>query len=881
MPPVSDAVTLLSACTLLSWFDATLLEIMGVADESTILGFLTSDAVIAHPSLPDRYTLRPEAAAAQSPRLSADPDLEIALHQRIVGAFLQRLAARPPSEGRAMQEDACFHHLDRLFYLLNGRGEWQTISDLAHGAGRVGPLQPRHQQRLLLYHALAALYLSTDLTQAEPLFHDLLAQPDLEGNTHLRALNGLAILCGRLMRYEEAITLGEQLYELALAQGDLYFQAAALINKGTYLNDLGYYEEALKLTEQSLARFRQLGDLPRETYALYEMGNNALYLGRWEEALRYLDEAAALAEQQRLFARLAYIRWGQGLLFHLIGEWEKSEIAYQEALALIQSPSIADPKQHCDILWHLGFLYHTQERWGEALAAYEAARDLAERWGRTHWLSLIHYRRGDLFERQGRPDEARAAYALAIEQIEALRGATRAEKLKLGLLRITPQIYEAMVRLLLARGEEAEAFHYVERARSRALLDSLSERDPAFEQALAQGVVRLEEVQAALPEGTLLLEYFTTGVVPPGEMLIRNLPPTNARLRTFLVHPAAIFLFCISRDGATVHRITLDPNKLQPQGEELNPVRRLLNPRQLTALHSHLLGPVAERLAHQRLLYLIPHGPLHYVPFVALASPNGEPLLSESGPALAFAPSATVLLRRCLEAPERIGTDFLALGYNDQGEEELQFAEAEAEMLARRMGGSAWTGATPKAARLLAQEGPLGWLHVSGHFFFQRHEPLNSVLRLGPKETLTARDIRNRLAARVGLVTLSACASGLNHIVPGDELLGLPQAFLLAGAPTVICAAVEIPDLIALLVMEPFCRAVQAGQPPAIALRDAQVALRQMTGRDLQAIQARWRAEYPDICATLPFPQVEEALLETPLYAETNSWPLFMLVGRG
>lgn len=880
MPSSSDAETLLSVGTLLPWFDAALLAAIQVTEETTVQAFLASEQVVAQPSPPGSYILHPEVRAVHAPRLSADPEVEISLRQRVVRALFHHLVSLPPSQERAEKEEIAFQQLDQLFYLLNGRGAWQTISDLAHAAEQVGPFPPRYQQRLMLYHALAALYLSPDLAQAEPLFHALLAQPNLQANTHLRALNGLAILCGRLMRYEEALTLGDQLYHLALAEGDLYFQAAALINQGTYLNDLGFYDEALKLTEQSLERFRQLGDVPREIYALYEMGNNALYLGLWEEALRHFDEAIALAEPHKLLARIAYIRWGQGLLFHLIGEWERSEAAYQEALDLIQRPSIADPKQHCDILWHLGFLYHTQERWDEALTAYEQARELAERWGRTHWLSLIHYRRGDLFERQNRPDKARAAYSLAIEQIEALRGATRAEKLKLGLLRITPQIYEAMVRLLLAHGEVVEAFHYVERARSRALLDSLSERDPAFEQALAQGVVRLDEVQAALPEGTLLLEYFTTGVVPPGEMLIRNLPRANARLREFLVHPPAIFLFSISRTEVSVDQIAFDPNKLQPQGQEISPTRRFLQRQYLSTLYERLLGPVAERLPEQRLLYLIPHGPLHYVPFVALTSRGEEPLLSENGPALAFAPSATVLLRRCLNAPQESGEGFLALGYNDQGEDELEFAEAEAEMLARRMGGSAWTGATPKAAPLLTRQEPLGWLHVSGHFFFQRHEPLNSVLRLGPNETLSAREIRNRLTVRMGLVTLSACTSGLNHIVPGDELLGLPQAFLLAGAPTVVCAAVEIPDLVAVLVMEPFCRAVQAGQSPALALRDAQVALRRMTGRDLLTIQERWRNEYPDICATLSFPNLDETLLEAPLYAEPQRWPLFMVVGR-
>src|SRR5687768_18017467 len=44
--------------------------------------------------------------------------------------------------------------------------------------------------------------------------------------------------------------------------------------------------------------------------------------------------------------------------------------------------------------------------------------------------------------------------------------------------------------------------------------------------------------RSGLPEGALLLEYFTTGVLPRGEHLLNQVPPDNVRLREALTQPA-------------------------------------------------------------------------------------------------------------------------------------------------------------------------------------------------------------------------------------------------------------------------------------------------------------------------------------------------------
>jgi CHAT domain-containing protein len=97
----------------------------------------------------------------------------------------------------------------------------------------------------------------------------------------------------------------------------------------------------------------------------------------------------------------------------------------------------------------------------------------------------------------------------------------------------------------------------------------------------------------------------------------------------------------------------------------------------------------------------------------------------------------------------------------------------------------------------------------------------------------------------------------------------------------VVCTLWEADDLVALLVMERFYMSLRQGKPAAAALRDAQVAVRRMTGRDLQTTIARWRREQPAFAAALdPPPAAPVKDLDAPLYADPFYWAPFMLIGR-
>ena len=87
--------------------------------------------------------------------------------------------------------------------------------------------------------------------------------------------------------------------------------------------------------------------------------------------------------------------------------------------------------------------------------------------------------------------------------------------------------------------------------------------------------------------------------------------------------------------------------------------------------------------------------------------------------------------------------------------------------------------------------------------------------------------------------------------------------------------------MVALLLMDLFYADLHRGAPPAAALRDAQVTLRGMTGRDLLATTVRWRRDDPEFAAVLAdLPDLPPEMLDAYIYADPINWAQFMLIGR-
>jgi CHAT domain-containing protein len=223
----------------------------------------------------------------------------------------------------------------------------------------------------------------------------------------------------------------------------------------------------------------------------------------------------------------------------------------------------------------------------------------------------------------------------------------------------------------------------------------------------------------------------------------------------------------------------------------------------LVPLGQRLLRPVAGRLAGCDTLVVSPHGGLHALPVHLLASEGGMPLgVSHSVSYVANLSLYALLLHRSRSDQNGFALSSLCLAtaYADQDALDQECFAAMPRRFAELTGGEFLSG--PAASREVfgQRSRDAAILYLSCHGQFTPVAPLESALLLLASEALPPRDLpehsRHRLSVRdilglrlrSGLVILDACMSGQQSLEPGDEPIGFPTAFLLAGAGAVIAS---------------------------------------------------------------------------------------------
>ncbi|MDZ4718998.1 MAG: CHAT domain-containing tetratricopeptide repeat protein [Roseiflexaceae bacterium] len=861
-------------------FDSIALRAVLDLSDSDASALLNSNGIEQLDPLLGIYRFQPDTymALLQDLRQRA-PQQELPLHQRAFQHFLARLRAFSPASSTAAHayvEAACIHHLWAIHELNLDYMRWDEVAVLIAELRAAAPaLAQQHASRLALLDAYNK-FRSQEYEPANILVNELLQQVDLDPTlrAHGLLIRGLIAMNQAKIEYalymfDQGLALGEQIHNQRI-------QANALVNQSWVYNQIQQFEKALHLSKRSLEHFRLAGDQYGAAYALYSIGNNTIYLGDWARGIGYLDQAAAIYEPAGMLGQLSLVDWARGFLFLCLGNDHASINAFERALAIVQSPDSSNTVTAADTLTELGLLYQIQERWDVAERALTQSIALTERLGDDLRRALLMHRYGNLLQRRGQADAALQMMIAAIDLLETLRITTTAEQLKIDLLGMASQVYESVALDLYERQDIAAAFTYVERARARAFLDLLALRDATADITPYRTTITLADLQSRLAADVVVLEYFTYGVQPPGGSFLSRILSANARLQDQLRVRKGILVFAITANSAQAFQINFDPNLLQPAPHDPAPGWHLITEQKLSWLYRQLITPVETLISDCRIVHIIPHGPLHYVPFAALRTRNGGMFLREDGPALAYAPSATVLCA-CLAMPsDTTGMD-LTLGYDDHGASALRLAEREARYVARVTTGQSITGSSPKSHELLAHGPQLRRLHIASHAIYQAGDPLGSALRLGEGDEIDARTLMQTLKLGNTLVTLNACMSGLSHVASGDELLGLPRAFLFAGAATIICTLHQVDDLAAYILMVVFYENLALGMPPAEAIHQAQISLSNADHAQISLLVERTLgADGVAILATFPSMNGQD---QRP-FAHPRYWASFILIGK-
>lgn len=725
--------------------------------------------------------------------------------------------------------------------------------------------------------ALAAQH---NFRAAAPLYKEALTNAVAEGLEVTQAeiecnLGCLALFQGR---YDDALQYLEQSRRRYVTLGLPYEAAVAEQELADAYLEINLAPEAAAIYARVTPIFAELGMRAELARTLAYHGRAQVLLGNLEHALALLSEARTLYTAEENAVGVAVVRLVEAHVMLVRGDFAAAKLAASQAQAPLREAATWGKLILAE--WFEGEAARALGATSEAHELLAQALRDAEAFQVPQIEQQCHTSLGLLWAAVGDTAAAEAAFQRAVRIIEALRAPLPADEFRVAFVSDKLTAYVELVRLCLADGgveRVAEALGYVERARSRSLVDRLSKpvrtEIAARDQFEAQLVARLGDLHEEL-------NWFYSRINRPeaGESL--RTAGTMVEMQEAVREREALVLE-ISRQlqqhrrKPAVHVDSLDLNGLQDHlgvdtalieyfsfndellafvvtDQDLQVVRDLdsvanvealvgevrfqmdalrhgagrksryldqLTQRTqyyLSTLYDCLLRPL-EGLVGSRRLVVVPHRALHYLPFHALYT--GTHYVIEQRE-VTYAPSARVL-QHCLSLPWRPTQRALLLGVPDA---QTPLVRDEVIALAP-MFPHAETLLDDDAtqAELMARAGSADIVHLACHAHFRSDNPLFSAIRLADR-WLTVRDT-DRLDLSCMLVALSACETGMNVVYPGDELVGLAQGFFSAGASSLLVSLWTVDDTSTATLMVHFYSQLRSGSSPSAALRHAQCAL--------------------------------------------------------
>jgi tetratricopeptide (TPR) repeat protein/CHAT domain-containing protein len=681
-----------------------------------------------------------------------------------------------------------------------------------------------------------------------------------QGNTfrgEAEVLNRLGDNEKALHAYSSARKLYEQMGSRQGQGNTLMGEADVLLRLGENEKALDAYRSARKLNEQIGHRLGQGVTFLGEGDVLSRLGNNEKALDAYRSARKLFEQVGDRRGQGNAFK-------GEANVLFQLSENEKALDAYRGARKLFEQAG--DPQGLGNTLLGEARLQSRQgnESDAKSLAAQAVAafRNAGSINGeRSAWLvtAEVEHSSGNLEPAVSAAREAvRLHAAWRSKRISEMQRAQEDESISIA--------YDILVPILLAQAQTKQALAAAEEARSHVLLDLLAagfkHGKPGMatdlraerrhlESELAQ--VETESRQAADADRLVELQKQRSRIdreldwnqyqtlAAEQNALLTAQPLDAAGIRAIARETGPILLyyaadkeligFLVPSDGTDVFAARIDVSR----GRLTEAVQRYIhdkaNPfyeeraaQQSRELWDLLLAPFAARLPAGGPLVIVPHGPLHELPFETLLDPAGTPLFERW--AMSFAPSVSTLARARERHQEPQPKDGFLVFSSGRG---LELTEAEAGEVARLFGNDK-AAFQPTEARFENYENLVpGARHllISTTGTWTPGDSRKTFLEILP--TPGVHDSRLSVAEIAAipltaeLVALEACDTARGETRQTDERIDLSRAFLIAGSASVLSTRWKVPDEPATRrFLLDFYRAYRQGGPGGQGLRKDQ-----------------------------------------------------------
>jgi CHAT domain-containing protein len=677
--------------------------------------------------------------------------------------------------------------------------------------------------------------------------------------------------------YSRAIEMLRATREKCEANGDAHLLALCYLDLSDIYLELNLSAEARDVAHEGYERFRKLGMGYEEAKC---RANEAMALSQLGNALRALelfDQARAKFVSEKNLVWPWLIDLYRALVLYKEGRLFEARRFCNAAASFFDRSFLPGKAVLCHLLLarlslHAGEFAPAQVECARALERLSSIEAPVLRF-QTEFLA------GQIQEASGRSAEAYESYQKAREALEGLRSSLHGEELKISFVKNRLEVYERLVDICMndsARTPE-ESFGYMEMAKSRSLAELLVHRAHGFSDAVSgqSDLVRriremreelnwyyrrleIEELRAGDESPERIARLRREALAHENELLraLREIPASQPidtdfafasldRIRGALPSEAVLLEYFSVKGQFVAAVLTHDSLEIVP----LTPVSRVVNllrmfdfqigkfrlggdyarsfekplfeaaRKHLQNLYGELIAPVRSRL-NGRHLVVVPHGVLHYLPFHALF--DGERYLIDSI-TVSYAPSAAIF-SLCQKKTAASPGPPLVMGVPDA---QAPFILDEVQAVAKILpGAELLVGARANQDALREKGSHCRTIHIATHGTFRQDNPMFSGIRLGDAY-LSLYDLY-QLKMDAELLTLSGCATGLNVVGAGDELLGLIRGLLYAGAQTLLLTLWNVHDHSTAEFMTTFYRRRKDGISAPAALQAAMLELREL-----------------------------------------------------
>ena len=741
----------------------------------------------------------------------------------------------------------------QAFAIAERLGEYRLQWRALNAQGTVRSLQGRYREAFQLNERALALQRAHGGTEAEI----------------LSTFNELGIGYFHAGRYTDAV----RVYESALASyrrtGNPEGQGRVLLNLANLRNASGESDEAMRLLLEAEPFEEQTGEVRGMAFIANALGESYRGKNDLARARGYFLRALELN-------RSGGLPYGECTNLDNLGRLDLAEGQFREAeLHLQRAREVADRfrygRQRAMIRAALARLAIAERDAPRALQWSDSTLALADSLDDPEVLYEALDVRGAALE-AAKSAQASESYLRAIALLESWRGRLALGDLRMSIAGPRRSVYEGAIRTLLAQGKEEEAFAVADRARARLLLELMANRDhlatsgdpdlaprerlrelyegrrnaaeseqPRIDREIAVVISGIEARDAASSDQRLAAGITAGHPLTAASLrdVLRNEAPNDGRAHGLLEYfwgDSAVYGWWVA-DGVLHGRrlgsadsLAADVAFLRGAVEHAD---SLIDWRSAARrVYDALVAPLVPGALPPSAV-VVADGRLAYLPMEVLI-PSTDSLPIGASRRITYVPSAATLLALHARAPRRewtraaliVGDPTMHLAAVAPGEREdslapLPYAEREAReiyQLFERDGAELLLGSTATPKRWLDQQpGRYRYLHFATHARVNERFPERTHLLLsgGSLDLPTIRSLR----LHAELVTLSACETALGRWVGGEGVIGLPHAFLTAGARGTVVTLWRVTDREAAEFMRDFYAALHRGMPPAEALR--------------------------------------------------------------